>query len=58
MANTTDGSLAIVSYKTELLASNQYLIIIDGINQELLEDNVNDDTEYKQSGIVVLCLVK
>ena len=58
LANTTDGVFEIVIYKTELLASNPELIIIDGSNQELLEDNVNDDTKYKPSGIVVLCLAK
>ena len=58
LANTTDGLFAIVSYKNELLASNPGLIIIDGSNQELLKDNVNDNTEYKPSGIVVLCMAK
>ena len=58
MVNTTDGVFEIVIYKTELLVSNPELIIIDGSNQELLEDNVNDDTRYKPSEIVVLCLAK
>ena len=58
LGNTIDGVLAIVANKDELVKSNPRLIVTDGSSQELLSDNVNDVTQYKPSGIVLLMLVK
>ena len=58
LANTNNSCMVIVGYKREFVESNPNLIVIDGSNQELLEDNVNDDTVYTPSGIVVLCISK
>ena len=50
--------MAIVGNKDELLKSNPKLIITDASNQELLEDNINDVTKYKPSGMVLFLLIK
>ena len=58
LQNVANGFMAAVGLKKELLLSNPDLIVVDGSNQELLDDNINDVTAYKPSGIVVLCLIK
>ena len=58
LENASNGFMAVVGYKHEFIDSNPDLIVVDGSNQELLEDNMNDVTAYKPSGIVVLCLMK
>ena len=58
LANTKGGYMLIATNKNELLKSNPDLIVIDGSNQELLIDNVNDYTDYQPSGILVLCIAK
>ena len=58
LANTKGGYMLIATNKNELLKSNPDLIVIDGSNQELLIDNVNDHTDYEPSGILVLCIAK
>lgn len=58
LANTRNGIMLIVGNKNEFVASNPDLIIVDGSNQQLLEDDINNDTAYKPSGIVVLCMIK
>ena len=44
--------------KTEFLKLNPDLIVTDGSNQELLLDSVNDHTEYKPLGSIMLCMAK
>ena len=58
LQNVTNGFMVVVGYKHEFLDSNPDLIVVDGSNQQLLDDNINDVTAYKPSGIVVLCLMK
>ena len=58
LGNTANGILAIVANKDELMKSNPTLIVTDGSSQELLSDNVNDVTQYKPLGILLLMLVK
>ena len=58
LSNIKGGYMLIVAEKIELVKSNPDLIVIDGCNQGLLLDNVNDHTNYQPSGIVVLCIAK
>ena len=58
LGNTIDNLMAIVGNKAELLKSNPKLIITDASNQELLDDNINDVTNYKPSGMLLLLLIK
>ena len=58
LANSNGKCMLIVGKKTGILSSNPDVIVVDGSNQELLMNNVNDHSEYKPSGIVVLCMVK
>lgn len=58
MGNTIDVVLAIIVNKDELIKSNPRPTVTDGSSQKLLSDSVNDVTQYKSSGIVLLVLVK
>ena len=58
LENMLGGYMLIVGKKKELLKVNPGLIVIDGSNQELLSNNMNDSTTYLPSGIVVLCICK
>ena len=58
LANIKGNYMLIVGSKREIISYNPDIIIIDSSNQELLFDNVNDNSDYQPSGIVVLCMVK
>ena len=58
LANINGGYIAIIGNKIEFLQVNPDLIVVDGSNQELLQDNMNDETVYQPSGILVLCIAR
>ena len=58
LTNIHGGFMLLVGSKEEIVHHNPEVIIVDGSSQELLSDNINDNSNYQPSGIVILCMVK